>query len=85
MTDTKSTTRLKRLGTWLVRILVGLDRMVNAILGGNPAETLSSVAFRKHRDNGKWGPLMWLINGLFFSRTHCEDAYKSDRSQILPN
>jgi len=75
----------KRLGTWLVRILVGLDRMVNAIIGGNPAETLSSVAYRKHRDGGRFGFMMHVVNTLFMSKTHCEDAYKSDRSQILPN
>lgn len=76
--------KLQRLGVWLVRILVALDRLVNAIIGGDPVETLSSVAYRKHRDGRRFGFLMYVINGLFFNRNHCQDAFMADRNRVLP-
>lgn len=75
--------QLKRIGVYLVRVLVALDRLVNALIGGDPVETLSSVAYRKHRDGKRFGFLMYVINGLFFSRTHCQDAYTADRNRKL--
>ena len=76
--------QLKRICMWLFRILVGFDRLVNAILGGDPVETLSSVAYRKHRDGSRFGFMMHVVNFIMMSRHHCADAYTADRNRILP-
>jgi hypothetical protein len=77
--------KFQRLGTYLLRILVAFDRLVNALIGGDPVETLSSVAYRKHRDGGRFGFMMWVVNCLFLNMKHCEQAYTADRSRILPH
>ena len=70
---------------YLFGVFICLDYLANALfLRSNPWETMSSVAFRKHRDKKKFGFMMYIINGLAFSRTHCADAYKADRDRQLP-
>lgn len=70
---------------YLLRIAKALDRLVNALIGGNDRETLSSVAYRKWRDKEPFGFTMAIINELFFFQpSHCELAYVSDRKTTLP-
>lgn len=71
------------MGQYLLNILIAFDRMINAVLSGNPEETLSSVAYRKHRDGARFGFMMRVINTLFMNPNHCENAYHYDRSQVL--
>lgn len=71
------------MGQYLLNILISFDRFVNTLLGGDPEETLSSVAYRKHRDGARFGFMMKLINAIFANPDHCEDAYRYDRSQTL--
>ena len=33
---------MKKLGKWLLNILIGVDQLGNAVLGGDPDETISS-------------------------------------------
>jgi hypothetical protein len=69
--------------TYILNVLIGFDRFVNALIRGNPSETLSSVAFRKHRDKERFGFMFYVINTLFGNPHHCEAAYTSDRNQKL--
>lgn len=77
---------LTKTGNYLLRVLKGLDRLGNALIGGNDRETLSSVAYRKWRDKEPFGFMMSLINTLFFFQPlHCAQAYFSDRNATLPS
>lgn len=71
------------MGRYLLNILIAFDRTINAAIGGDPWETLSSVAYRNNRDGSKWGFLMGVINTLFFNKEHCLNAYRDDRSHTL--
>lgn len=68
---------------YFLNILVAFDRMVNAFLSGDPDETLSSVAFRKNRDNTGFKWTQGFINWLFANEDHCENAYNFDRDRKL--
>jgi hypothetical protein len=59
---------------YLSAITAAISRLCNALIGGNPSETLSS---RAHRHGG-WGEK--IINTLFFfQEDHCLTAYDYDR------
>lgn len=69
---------------YVLNILIAIDRVINAMLTGDPDETLSSVAYRKWRDKGPWGFMMHVVNGLFwFTPEHCRLAYIHDRDRRL--
>jgi hypothetical protein len=75
---------LAAVGGYLLNVLVALDRVANAILRGDPDETLSSVAYRVNRDKGWWRFTMPIINRLFwFQPAHCFVAYTNDRKRVL--
>lgn len=65
---------------YFLQVLIALDQLVNALLGGWADETLSSHAHRGHR-NGKWyGFMRHIINLMFFWQVdHCKDAFHSER------
>lgn len=76
---------LSKAGNYLLRVLKAFDRLLNALIGGNDRETLSSVAYRKHRDKGRFGFMKAVIDELFsFQPNHCEVAYINDRQVTLP-
>jgi hypothetical protein len=59
---------------YFMALFAALSRLGNALLGGNPSETISGRAHRRR------GLIRKLINGLFFFQDdHCLDAYKYDR------
>lgn len=67
-------------------IFIGIDQLINAILGGWPDETLSSASYRMDRDGVRSWPCA-LINKLFFwQKNHCKSAYESEvlRRQAPP-
>lgn len=73
------------LGKYVLNVAVAFDRMVNAAQTGDPNETLSSVAYRKHRDGERFGFMMHVIDAIFwFQPDHCRRAYFADRARILP-
>ena len=43
------------LGKWIWNILIAFDRGVNALLGGDPEETLSSRAGKARNADQAWG------------------------------
>ena len=68
------------------KILISVDQLGNAIIGGYPDETLSARAYRWRRD-GKTAIPAIVINALFFWQgNHCYSAYKSEikRRQLPP-
>ena len=76
---------------WVRHVLIALDQLGNAVCGGWPDETLSSRAWRWHRDGARSWPRR-LIDGMFFldrddaGRRHCELSYLSEarRLQLPP-
>ena len=70
------------------KLLVAVDQLVNALLGGWPDETLSSRCWRWHKDGVRSWPCR-LVDALFWwdseqrgDRTvrHCELSWESERS-----
>ncbi|MBU3823469.1 MAG: hypothetical protein H9917_01415 [Candidatus Oceanisphaera merdipullorum] len=68
---------------WLLRIAIGLDQLLNALLGGDIDETLSSRTYRRARGGSKaWQRLELIINRLFFWQTqHCRASYLDERQR----
>ena len=70
------------------QLLLALDQLVNVLFGGYADETMSSRAYRmsERYDAGlfgwRWRVCATLINGLFFDRHHCRDAYLSERDNL---
>jgi hypothetical protein len=60
-------------------ILIALDQLINAALGGWPDETLSSRAWRWERDGGRAWPRKTIDCLFFFDPRHCEKSYESER------
>jgi len=62
-------------------VLIGVDQLANAILGGWPDETVSSRAWRWELAGTRSWPRE-LIDGLalvFGDRGHCRESYESER------
>jgi hypothetical protein len=61
------------------QVLIALDQLANAIIGGMADETISARAYRKG-----WKRLESFINWLFRDESHCRDSYNSEmlRSQL---
>lgn len=73
--------------TWFINVLIGIDQLFTAILGGWPDETLSSYAYRLNIQGKRFGFMRNFIDWLFFwQEDHCYFAYLSerDRTQQAP-
>ena len=65
--------------TYGKRILIALDQLANALLGGWPDETLSSRCWRWSKDGVRAWPRR-VVDGLFFwEKEHCKSSYESER------
>lgn len=61
------------------QVLIAVDQLANAVLGGYADETLSARAWRL-RDAAPYSILRPAIDRLFFwQREHCRAAYDSER------
>jgi len=61
---------------WIKNVLIAIDQLVNALLGGWCDETLSSHAHRSCK------PLAKVIDLLmFFDPDHCRRSFYSERSR----
>nr|DAW65242.1 MAG TPA: hypothetical protein [Caudoviricetes sp.] len=68
------------------QVLIAIDQLLNAFLGGYADETLSSRAWRHKKDGTRSWPC-WLIDHLFFMQEkHCKCAYESEleRAHLPP-
>ena len=60
------------------QILIAIDQLANAVIGGWADETLSSRAWREDRRR-----LVVFIDFLFFwEENHCEASYMSERERM---
>lgn len=70
------------------QIAIAFDQFLNALLNlllieAWADETLSSHAYRMHRDGKPWGFLMHVIDTLFFwQKMHCYESYLSERNRM---
>ena len=63
---------------YVIQVLVAVDQLANAVLGGWADETLSSRAHRL-RDKKLWFVVEKVINALFFlQKDHCLMAYEAE-------
>lgn len=65
---------------WLKQVLVSLDQMLNALLGGWADETLSSRCWRL-RHLPAWGAarrVLDFVAGLLGDKDHCKASYESE-------
>lgn len=65
--------------TYSKKVLIAIDQLLNAFIGGWPDETLSSRAYRWEKD-GKRSWTRKLIDVMFFwEEEHCYASYISER------
>ncbi len=63
-------------------ILIAFDQLFNAMCGGWPDETLSSRAWRWHRDGVRSWPRR-LIDALFcWDKNHCMESFRSEKLRL---
>ena len=73
----------KKIKTWGYHVLIAIDQLFNALIGGAADETLSSRTYRRavltqSKPKKRWRVLYKIINGLFFDKNHCRTAWESD-------
>ena len=74
-----------RLRLWLLQLLLAVDQLVNAVLGGWADETISSRAWRLSGTARRWELARVLIEALFRlfgQRAHCFDAWVAERLRL---
>lgn len=66
----------------LLQFLIWLDRLINVLIGGTFAETLSAHAHRMDvKDHPYWGWTSAFINALFFWQTdHCRARWEYEQT-----
>lgn len=65
--------------TWLLNILIALDQLANAILAGDPDETISSRVGKRIRSDQATRPERWLARLLdLLDHNHVEEAIEED-------
>jgi len=74
--------------TYLLFVLIAIDQLLNALIGGFPDETLSSYAWRMDQKQQRyWGWTRRAIDTLFFWQGgHCRLSYEAEieRLQLPP-
>ena len=67
----------------LMRLAIGFDQLLNALLGGDIDETLSSRAYRRTRTGSrKWQRIESAINAVFFwQHEHCRESFRNERQR----
>lgn len=78
---------LKKLGKYTINVLLGIDQLVNAVVAGDPDETMSSrIGKIKRKHNGviPWfHPIPKIVDwGLeLIDDNHCIDAIEEDEGK----
>ena len=71
-----------KLKSWGYHVLIAIDQLFNALIGGAADETLSSRTYRgavlSPTPRKRWRILYRVINAVFFDKKHCETAYESE-------
>lgn len=67
---------------YLINLAYALDQLINALFGGWCDETMSSHAYRLHRDGKSFGWLMGVYDTIFFWQdSHCDSAYHHEMTR----
>lgn len=72
---------------YVFHLLIAVDQLATAMLGGFPDETLSSYAYRLHMQGKPFGFMRDVIDSIFFLQPdHCYRAYLAERrrAQLPP-
>ena len=72
---------------YAINILIAIDQLITAILGGWPDETLSSYAWRLEMQGKPGGVFRKLIDKIFFwDPNHCYNSWLAEkrRHQLPP-
>lgn len=70
---------------YVFNVLIGIDQLINTILGGYPDETISARCYRNYDTNGWWMFAHDMINCISFllgQRRHCYNAWLSECQRI---
>ena len=68
--------------TYGKKVLIAFDQLINAMIGGWPDETMSSRAWRWHKDNIRHWPYKTIdaVFGAFGDKNHCQLSFASERT-----
>ena len=67
----------------LKQILIALDQLLNALLGGFADETLSAHVYRMEQQKKPWGFMRRVIDTLlWFDEQHCFMSYVSEKKRL---
>jgi hypothetical protein len=65
---------------YATQLLIAIDQLGNALLGGWADETISARAWRRSPHSKRWACARWGIDALFFwQEDHCMKAYEHER------
>lgn len=69
--------------SYATRVLIAVDQVVNAVIGGQPDETLSARAWRLREQSWAWGLARRVIDAAFslFGRDHCRLSFESEQAR----
>lgn len=65
--------------TYSKKLLIAIDQLINALIGGWPDETLSSRAWRWEKDGVRSWPRRLIDRLFFWEQNHCYQSYQSER------
>jgi hypothetical protein len=73
----------------MIQVLIAISQLLNACLGGDADEMLSSRAWRCRNDSAFWGSVRWWLDNaspLMWWRdagmTHCESCYWAEIDRL---
>jgi hypothetical protein len=65
------------MGSWLMRVLIAFDRMVNVMLGGSQDQTISARSALGKKNGKIIGCFIcWILDKI--EKDHCSNALKTD-------
>jgi hypothetical protein len=65
---------------WAANILLAIDQMANAVIRGDPDETISSRAGKSARQGKRWACILCRLLDRI-DPDHCEKAIEADRGK----
>ena len=69
------------LGKYIKNILIGVDQLANAVIGGDPDETISSRAGKEVRSGKGWGWKFLCLVLNKFDKNHCQKSIEEDEGE----
>lgn len=67
---------------YIVNVLLALDQLLNAVLGGYPDETISSRAGKARLEQKRWACVLCKFLDIF-DKDHCLDAIEADEGRLI--